>query len=302
MTKTAKISKEIFNYLRDNENEAKQVLKSLEKRRKKDLPMELDNSSQISQSAIVEVDLTGMKPVVLEGQEAIRDMPVVPRKRKTVTLQSEQEQLQEEDRQFQVPEEQEQEQEQEQGQEQEQVEDILFQEHEEKEQEQEQEEEIQELIEEEDDVLPEKLQIIVNDLYSSVNSPIFNRTVSQTPLLELNEFSFVPLTNNALENLHLSSFKDNGLLAEKTRTSADSSYSLRCFNTYLAKQALVKKLMDIDPTKSEAQVLYSLNDRISQESNVDIEWNQLKQCSKRGKALYDLMKELNLGTYCNLFY
>ena len=298
MTKTAKISKEIFNYLRDNENEAKQVLKSLEKRRKKDLPMELDNSSQISQSAIVEVDLTGRKPIVLEGQEAIRDMPVVPRKRKTVTLQSEQEQLQEEDRQFQVPEEQEQEQEQ--GQEQ--VEDILFQEHGEKEQEQEQEEEIQVLIEEEDDVLPEKLQIIVNDLYSSVNSPIFNRTVSQTPLLELNEFSFVPLTNNALENLHLSSFKDNGLLAEKTRTSADSSYSLRCFNTYLAKQALVKKLMDIDPTKSEAQVLYSLNDRISQESNLEIEWNQLKQCSKRGKALYDLMKELNLGTYCNSFY
>ena len=73
--------------------------------------MELDNSSQVSQSAIVEVDLTGMKPVVLEGQEAIRDMPVVPRKRKTVTLQSEQEQLQGEDRQFQVPEEQEQEQE-----------------------------------------------------------------------------------------------------------------------------------------------------------------------------------------------
>ncbi len=28
MTKTAKISKEIFNYLRDNENEAKQVLKA----------------------------------------------------------------------------------------------------------------------------------------------------------------------------------------------------------------------------------------------------------------------------------
>ena len=276
--KTAKISKEIYNYLRDNENEAKQVLKSLEKRRKKDLPMQLDNSSQISQSAIVEVDLTGMKPIVLEGQEATRDMPVVPRKRKTVTLQSEQELLQVEERHFQVPEEQ-------------QVDD-----------EQEQEEGIQELNEEEDGRLPEKLQIIVNDLYSSVNSPIFNRTVSQTPLLELNEFSFVPLTNNALETLHLSSFKDNGLLAEKTRTTSDSSYSLRCFNTYLAKQALVKKLMDVDPTKSEAQVLYSLCDRISQESYVDIEWNQLKQCSKRGKALYDFMKELNLGTYCNSFY
>ncbi len=137
-----------------------------------------------------------VKPIVLEGQEAIRDMPVVPRKRKIATLQSEQEQLQEEDRQFQEPEEHEQEQEQEQLQ----VEDILFQEPEEYQvDEKEQEEEIQELIEEEDDVLPEKLQIIVNDMYSSVNSPIFNRTVSQTPLLELNEFSFVPLTNNALE-------------------------------------------------------------------------------------------------------
>ena len=297
--KTAKISKEIYNYLRDNENEAKQVLKSLEKRRKKDLPMQLDNSSQISQSAIVEVDLTGMKPIVLEGQEATRDMPVVPRKRKSVTPHSEQELLQVEERHFQVPEEQ-----QVEAQEQLQVDDRPFQVPEEQQvdDEQEQEEGIQELNEEEDGRLPEKLQIIVNDLYSSVNSPIFNRTVSQTPLLELNEFSFVPLTNNALETLHLSSFKDNGLLAEKTRTTSDSSYSLRCFNTYLAKQALVKKLMDVDPTKSEAQVLYSLCDRISQESYVDIEWNQLKQCSKRGKALYDFMKELNLGTYCNSFY
>jgi hypothetical protein len=32
MTKTAKISKEIFNYLRDNENEAKQVVKLKEQR------------------------------------------------------------------------------------------------------------------------------------------------------------------------------------------------------------------------------------------------------------------------------
>ena len=225
-------------------------------------------------------------------------MPVVPRKRKTVTPHSEQELLQVEDRHFQEPEEQ-----QVDDQEQLQVEDRHFQEPVEQQvDEQEQEEGIQELNEEEDDRLPEKLQIIVNDLYSSVNSPIFNRTVSQTPLLELNEFSFVPLTNNALETLHLSSFKDNGLLAEKTRTTSDSSYSLRCFNTYLAKQALVKKLMDVDPTKSEAQVIYSLSDRISQESYVDIEWNQLKQCSKRGKALYDFMKELNLGTYCNSFH
>ena len=104
MTKTAKISKDIFNYLRDNDKEAKQVLKSLEKRRKKDLPVELDNSSQISQTAIVEVDLTGMKPIVLEGEHAIRDMPVVSRKRKPVTPESEQEQIQEED--SQEPEEQ----------------------------------------------------------------------------------------------------------------------------------------------------------------------------------------------------
>ena len=56
--------------------------------------------------------------------------------------------------------------------------------------------------------------------------------------------------------------------------------------------------MDLDPTKTEAQVVYSLKDGISQGANVDIEWNQLKQSSKRGKALYEFMKELRLGTYC----
>ena len=132
-------------------------------------------------------------------------------------------------------------------------------------------------------------------MYNSVNSPRFNCTISQTPTLELNEFTFVPLTNNALETLHVASFRDKGLLAEKTRATAESSYSLRCYNSYLSKQALVKKFMDLDPTKTE---VYSLKDGFSEGANVDIEWNRLKQSSKRGKALYEFMNELNLGTYC----
>lgn len=307
MSKTAKISKEIFNYLRNNENEAKQVLKSLEKRRKKDLPVEIDGSSQISQSALVEVDLTGMKRAVLDGVIAVRDMPIISRKRKSLTTQNEQEQLEEDDsqepeeQQFDEPEQLQQFDEHEQLQE---LQDEESQEPEEQQLNEEEQVEVGSRVLSEDLVvgLPENLLLIVNDLYYSLKSPIFNPTLTQIPPVELNEFSFVPLTSNASETLHLSSFTNNGLLAEKTRNNADSSYSLRCFNTYLAMQAWVKKVMDLEPAKTETQVIYSLKDRISQGNNVDIEWNHLKRCSRRGKALYEFMDQLNFGTFCITLY
>ena len=45
------------------------------------LPVALEHSSEVSQSAILVIDLTGKKPIVVEGEKAIRDMPVVSRKK-----------------------------------------------------------------------------------------------------------------------------------------------------------------------------------------------------------------------------
>ena len=77
-----KITKEKFNFLKNNSKEAKQVLQFLEKRRKLNLSVDIDGSSQLSQAALLQVDLSGKYPIVPEGTEAIRDMPIVPRKKR----------------------------------------------------------------------------------------------------------------------------------------------------------------------------------------------------------------------------
>jgi hypothetical protein len=307
--KTIELSKKIFNYLKDNAEEAKQVLRSNDKRRKKNLPVAVVDSSDLSQSAIIEVSISGMKPNVGKGKESIRDMPIVRRKK----VDDEDEDEDEDDNDNDV------------------VDEVVVEVVDEAEQgnvddnnddneETDQEEAIVEKDNEGDGVnlqeveeaaaaeLPEKLKVIVNDLYDTIITPVFNRTITQTPALELSEFTFVPLTLTSPETLHLASFKENGLLAEKTKRTANSSYSLRCYNTYLAQLALVEKLMELYPAKTEAQVIYSLKElfKASLATNIDInidaEWSKLKQCSKRGKALYDFMKELNLGTYGNLLF
>ena len=237
--KTINISKEIFNFLRDNENTAKQVLKSFEKRRKKNLPVALEHSSEVSQSAILVVDLTGNKPIVVEGEEAVRDMPVVSRKK---VIDSPEKAVLDND----LDADQEEEVEEEAGAYQEEVDEEPvgkegeFEAEEQKEEESEAEQEFEEEEEEDEEEeeptrqrLPEKLQGIVDDLYDALTGPNFTRTITQTPTVELSEFSFVPLSTSSTESLHLASFKEKGILAEKTRSSAKSSYSLRCYNAYL---------------------------------------------------------------------
>jgi hypothetical protein len=146
-------------------------------------------------------------------------------------------------------------------------------------------------------VLPERLLSIVKSLYDSVNSPEFTHTLSQVPSLELSEFSFHPLTTEDNEPLHLTSIKDRFDLTEKTRSALNRSYSLRCYNTFLAKRALVEKLMDVHTSQTESQVVYSLKDKLII-SEKEINWYNLKKCCSRGKALFDFMDELNLGTFC----
>ena len=269
---------------------AKQVLKSFEKRRKKNLPVALEHSSEVSQSAILVVDLTGKKPIVVEGENAIRDMPVVSRKKVIDSPEKELEYDLDDDQ-----EEDAEEVENEAVAEQEEfVKEVVGGEDEFEEAEKEVEFEEEEATRH----LPEKLQDVVNDLYDSLIGPHFNRTMTQTPAVELNEFSFVPLSASSSESLHLASFKEKGILAEKTRSSAKSSYSLRCYNTYLARSALVEKIMELDPSKTEAQVIYSLREKVQAlQGGSEMDWENLKKCCFRGKALFEFNEELNLGTY-----
>ncbi len=87
--KVAKISKEHYNYLKENRKMIGQVIKSMDKREKNELSVGIEDSSELSQSAIVQVDLTGMKPTISEGGNAERDMPV--RKRKATVIAAEEE-------------------------------------------------------------------------------------------------------------------------------------------------------------------------------------------------------------------
>jgi len=77
--------------LKDNRELAKKVIKLIEKRERQDLPVRIEGSSDLSQSAVVKVDLTGMKPTVGEGEVAIRDLPGKKRKPKVIAQQAEEE-------------------------------------------------------------------------------------------------------------------------------------------------------------------------------------------------------------------
>ena len=181
-----KITKDKFNYLKNNSKEAKQVLQLLEKRRKRNLPVDIDGSSELSQAALLQVDLTGKYPIVPEGREAIRDMPIVARKKRRPVPEQDEEEDQDEN------------------------------------QEQQQEEAPEEHAEPEDEanvgvalgivvftllttkladdnaddseeeeaipiMLPARLQAIVDDVYDSV----FTNTFTHCPDINMEEYSFV---------------------------------------------------------------------------------------------------------------
>jgi len=287
--KTAKITKEQYNYLKDNRELAKKVIKAIEKRERQDLPVRIEGSSDLSQSAVVKVDLTGMKPTVGEGEVAIRDLTVKKRK-PTVIAQQAEEQSQEDDSDHDGGVYRSQESSQFQEERGADIEDGLVS------NQSDQSSQRSDLAIQ----LPERLSSIVDALYDCVNSPTFTRHVTQTPSLELSEFTFHPLSSDDSESLHLASIKKHFELTERTRSSSERSYSLRCYNTFLVKSALVEKIMENDPTKSEAQVVYSLKDKLMA---FDINFNRenFKTCCSRGKALTDFMKELDLDTYCKLY-
>ena len=120
------------------------------------------------------------------------------------------------------------------------------------------------------------------------------------PPLGTEELEFVPLSLQDSEQDHIASFKIRGLLADKTLVASEQSYALRCYNTYLAKWALVEKIMNLEPALTVAQVLYTLKEKYAQlygaTDNVVLEWGKMKRCAIRGKVLYDFMMNLNLGT------
>jgi hypothetical protein len=264
----------------------------LEKRRKSNLPIRVADSSDLSQSDIVEVDLTGKKPIVLEGEEPLRDMPVAVRKKRLVRV-VHSPLVQEEHNDSAEMGDKEDASDRNDWNSQEEQDDGLG---------GESEQGLEENVPTESQItiapLSTKLQVIVKDLYDSITSPNFNRTIVQMPTVVLDEFTFVPLSMSQSESLHMASLKEKALLAEKTRASANNSYSLRCFNAYLARRALIDKLKEIDPAKSESQIVYYLKERLVDFDLCDLNWENFKTCSYRGKAFADFMNGLNLGTYC----
>jgi hypothetical protein len=74
--------------LKDKENRTlvDRVVKAMVKREKNELPVRIEGSSELSQTAIVQVDLTGMKPTISEGGNAERDMPVRKRRARSWNL------------------------------------------------------------------------------------------------------------------------------------------------------------------------------------------------------------------------
>ena len=290
-----KITKEKLNYLKNNSLEAKQVLQVLEKRRKHNLSVDIEGSSELSQAALLKVDLSGKYPIVPEGTEAIRDMPIVTRKKRRPVPEQDEEEDQNDN----------QEQQDEAQEEHPKPEDegsvgalgivlvILL---------------TTKLVDDNADdseeeeaipiMLPARLQAIVDDVYDSV----FTNTITRCPDIDMEEYSFDPLTLSSSEALHVASFKSKLILAEVTRQSSGNTYALRCYNTFLSKSALVNKIKDQDPSKTDAQVAYSLKEKFlafrSITDEVQLDWDCLKKSCSRGKALFEFMQALELGTYC----
>ncbi len=57
-------------------------MKVVQRREKAEKPTDVEDSSQLSQSAMVEVDISGRYPVVAEGEDIDADIPAVKRVRK----------------------------------------------------------------------------------------------------------------------------------------------------------------------------------------------------------------------------
>ena len=78
--KTVKIKKSEYNFIKQNQENVMKVLKSLSKRQQHDLPVDVVVSFQVSQSFLVKVDSSGMRPTVAAGKLAVRDMPIQNRR------------------------------------------------------------------------------------------------------------------------------------------------------------------------------------------------------------------------------
>ena len=305
--KSAKISKDNYNYLKENEQEATKILKTLKKRREKGLPVDVLDSSDLSQSTFVEIDLTGKKPIAREGVKTKRDMPIAHRRgsrRIEPRLHSQLSATHDISQQI--------------G-EAIQVQSILRFDlkliyivdddaHSMR-------EELMVFASDSDDQqsvdgeLPEALMNIVQDLYNSVLTDRFSRSIPLVTNIDLDELSFAPLSATMTESNHIDSFIELGNLANDTLSLAFNSYSLRCFNYHLAKTALVEKILSQNNHLSRTQALYSLKSLYRStrvlaldydQDLFDAEWDKLKQTAYRGKVLYEFMDELKLGTGCKV--
>ena len=317
-TENSKNQQKNYNFLKDNEEEVKQILKSLGKRKQKDLPVQVAGSSQLAENAPVVVDLSGMRPTVAEGVIAVRDMPIQNRRlqarnRRRAAQRAVPEPQEEEQQQIEAD----QEHDDEQDQDQDLVEDqVDLEDHVQSptspplppsttiQQQPTETPPIQQPTAPQPQLprpiaqqqIPVKLKEIVDNIYDIIGQ---EKWVQSFPAIALEEHSFVPLSLQDSEQDHFASFKKLGQLADQTLSASEQSYALRCYNTYLAQWALVEKIMDLEPERTVAQVLYSLKEkyvRLQIGTDVVLGWKKLKRCAVRGKVIYDFMMNLNLGT------
>ena len=283
MTKIT-VPKDKFNYVKENKENVKKLIKVLDKREKAGKSVDVEDSSQLSQTALVEVDVSGRYSFVAEGEEAQLDLVVARRtmKRKTPEPVSTS------------------------GPSQESPEATT------------RDPERQHSPEPPAHVLlPEKLEKLKEELYKSV----LNLDLKQTPPLHIAEFLFEAHSIDVEEEAHITSLQEKGLLAHQTKVISDSSFSLRCFNTFKAEKSWFEKIRrettetislknryksyQIDLweaanvtsfQESHESFIASREDELLRLNSV---WATLKKCSSRGKNLYEFVLGLNLGTKCN---
>ena len=112
----------------------------------------------------------------------------------------------------------------------------------------------------------------------------------------------------------METFKRLCHLAVKTDVVMSQSYALRCYNSFLMERVWMSYLAKENPEYSSNQISYSLKQRYitfcletdgmflgstdydQLEKALDVEWETMKRCTSRGKALVEFMEALNLGT------
>ena len=163
--------------------------------------------------------------------------------------------------------------------------------------------------------LSDHLKNIVINIYSAIGDIDTTSPFPHVAILPLEEeeFTFDPtvMVGNAAP---METFKRLCHLAVKTELGMDQSFALRCYNSFKMEREWIAFLSEKHPNSSSYQISYSLKQRYIEfcletdgmylgstdhdqlKHALDVEWDRLKRCTKRGKVLVEFMEALDLGT------